>query len=88
MDPLCQILNTPLQRCFSKLLVEFLVGPKRFFNIENVQKKEENVKNAKKRSKSVKTARNCRNVAKMLSRRRRENRGLAETLAAKMLSRP
>jgi len=28
-----------------------------------------------KRSKSVKTAQNCRNVAKMLSCRRRKNRG-------------
>jgi len=30
---------------------------------------------AQKRSKGVKTARNCRNIAKMLSRRRHENRG-------------
>jgi len=58
---------------FIEVLDKIFVDRKRFFNIENVHK----IKKVKKqkRSKSVKTARNCRNVPKMLSSRRRENRG-------------
>jgi len=53
-------------------LIEF--SEERFLNIENVHKMKETLKTPK-RSKSVKTAQNCWNVAKMLSCRRRENRG-------------